>query len=100
MADEKKDDGGPAFPRPAYEIESATRDTVIWGSGQSGMSLRDWFAGKALAGIMAAEADADGGGAFRITDHKEIKFSTFVERFASAAYMLADAMLEARKKGS
>ena len=30
-------DGGPAFPRHAYD-------------GHDGMTLRDWFAGQALAG--------------------------------------------------
>ena len=35
-------DGGPAFP--LYE--------------EDGMSLRDWFAGQALAGILAAGGDS------------------------------------------
>jgi hypothetical protein len=33
-------DGGPAFPRHAYD-------------GHDGMTLRDWFAGQALAGMLA-----------------------------------------------
>ena len=35
----KPNDGGPAFPSDRF--------------GELGMSLRDWFAGQALAGIMA-----------------------------------------------
>ena len=35
-------DGGPAFPRPSNEITE----------GCSGMSLRDWFAGQAIIGIV------------------------------------------------
>jgi hypothetical protein len=36
-------DGGPAFPRTGSDCAQA----------YEGMSLRDWFAGQALAGIMA-----------------------------------------------
>ena len=39
----KIDDGGPAFPH--YNIDTEIR--------HPGISTRDWFAGKALAGIMA-----------------------------------------------
>ena len=38
-------DGGPAFPCDASMKQYPT---------QEGMSLRDWFAGQALAGIMAS----------------------------------------------
>lgn len=38
MSDTKKD-GGPAFPIPEAQV--------------SGMSLLDWFAGKALTGLLA-----------------------------------------------
>ena len=40
----KPNDGGPAFPRSASQHSGP----------QEGMSLRDWFAGKALEGIMAS----------------------------------------------
>ena len=40
-------DGGPAFPRPEGELHDE----------QDGMSLLDWFAGKALAGDMAGNND-------------------------------------------
>ena len=43
-------DGGPAFPRPY----SATDEVPI--PGQQGMSLRDWFAGQALASMAHPEA--------------------------------------------
>lgn len=36
----KKKDGGPAFPVP-------------WDNKGTGMTLRDWFAGQALAGLLA-----------------------------------------------
>ncbi len=58
-------DGGPAFPRDQQE----------W--GVPGMSLRDWFAGQALAGLMA-------------------EGSCFTEDAAKGAYFAADAMIAAR----
>ena len=51
-----------------------------WDSVQNGMSLRDYFAGQALAGITGDPSVED-------MDQNEI---------ARAAYLYADAMLEAR----
>lgn len=48
-------DGGPAFPN---------KDEL--GSMIPGMSLRDWFAGQALAGIMSNPALLDNGDAVTI----------------------------------
>ena len=47
-----------------------------------GMSLRDWFAGQALVGLLACPEDSCG----------------TVKTMAGIAYEYADAMLEARKK--
>lgn len=45
------DDGGPAFP--ATCSADGTPLVVAYPANQvSGMSLRDWFAGQALAGLM------------------------------------------------
>jgi len=75
MSDNIKD-GGPAFPslgeghgNPAYH--------------SPGMSLRDWFAGQALAGLMAG-----------IDKFKEMDVA---EAAASFSYLVADAMLKARE---
>jgi len=65
-------DGGAAFP--LYVPETPNAELI-----RQGMSLRDWFAGQALAGILA-------GG----------KASSF-KMFASDAYTAADAMLAARE---
>jgi len=54
-----KDDGGSAFPlqydpyidHPAH---GRVHRTSVGENVQSGMSLRDWFAGQALAGFMAS----------------------------------------------
>jgi hypothetical protein len=69
-----KPTGGPAFPRS---------DNVS--NSNSGMTLRDWFAGQALAGFMAGYyANSDSCG-----------FST--EDIARLVIEQADAMMEARK---
>lgn len=52
-----------------------------FGDPTNGMSLRDWFAGQALAGLMAANLSADS-----------------PENWALASYTMADAMLAERAK--
>ena len=69
--------GGPAFP---LELSPQTgRSTVQY----FGMSLRDYFAAKALSGICASENHLDRIGSF--------------DAAAITCYELADAMLKARK---
>lgn len=76
-----KKDGGPAFPRPK---------TPDHNSAQEGMSLRDWFAGQALAGLMASKAVA------LAADSDEIHAER--ERKAVSCFLLADALLAERSK--
>lgn len=76
-----KHDSGPAFPLPVSDQECHGR----FESGYGGMSLRDWFAGKAIQGLLAAQIHG------------------FNDRpangpFASMAYEMADAMLKAREE--
>jgi hypothetical protein len=77
----KIDDGGPAFPQP----ETAHGNTVGDQFGQGGLSMRDWFAGQALCGILAAHAGDD----IALPDPVNA---------AKDAYNYADAMIEARKE--
>lgn len=72
-----RDQGGPAFP-------------VTANTANAGMSLRDWFAGQALAGLLAAEAG--------MMSDDAPRRPTFNDS-AEAAYLQADAMLKARKGG-
>lgn len=48
-----RDDGGPAFPSEA--VYNGPGETLR--PPYSGMSLRQWYAGKALAGICEIESD-------------------------------------------
>lgn len=68
-----KETGGPAFPNEGFNG---------WGEPFQGMTLRDYFAAKAMQGMLAE----NGGGAFTNDD------------VAEWAYHLADAMLKAREQ--
>ena len=80
-----KNNGGPAFPHMAdlngWDPLSLTATTTQITSG--GMTLRDWFAGQALAGFVA-----------------RVPYGAFPADFivASQAYQIADAMLAERAK--
>ena len=77
--------GGPAFPSGL--IDPSTPEDAVQ-SLHNGMTLRDYFAAKALSGFFAAEPPT----------HSEMKESkTIAEFFAFAAYEYADAMLKARE---
>ena len=69
---EKLDDGGSAFPHKTYS-----------GMNEPGISVRDFFAGLAMQGILA--------GALPIVKNEDP-----LAKVADAAYKMADAMLEAR----
>ena len=71
---EQINDGGPALP-----TADAYHPSGQIAYGRKGMSLRDWFAGQALAGMVAA-VDRSGSHAL----------------YAEESYKFADAMLKAR----
>lgn len=79
-------DGGPAFPKPLDPYPNAQGME----SGTHGMSLRDWFAGQALTGIMVMIS----AGKHELPDPKGPKGCAF------EAYRLADAMLAERTKAA
>ena len=73
-------DGGPAFPAQHYDLAE----------GEHGMTLRDYFAAKALPiAYSHFSRDLDGGG-------YDAKWEPHIGLWAEAAYELADAMLKAR----
>ena len=65
--------GGPAFP--------TTKPLEHWGDPNQGMTLRDYFAAKAMAALVVV-----------YTDDKAI-----VDEYSQRAYAIADAMLKARQ---
>ena len=69
-----------AFPTPTFSINNEARVTAVGGEG--GMELRDYFAAKAMQGIVS----------------KEKSHVSWVEEYAKNAYKMADAMMEERKK--
>ncbi|MCQ4169700.1 MULTISPECIES: hypothetical protein [Hafnia] len=75
----KGDNGGPAFPREDYQCNGADGSL-----GQEGMSMRDYFATKAMQGAIANNSFADTG-----SDHE-------IEWVVRLSYKYADAMLKAR----
>ena len=67
-------DGGPAFP-----LQSIGPD---FAPGYAGMTLRDYFAAKAMQGVCA----------------REVSIECSADDIADDAYAIADAMLAARKE--
>lgn len=71
-------DGGPAFPQHGWTSSPEVLERM---KNQGGMTLRDWFAGQALNGMLS-----------------DPNLSAEPEEFADYAYRHADAMLKARSK--
>ena len=71
MTNTQHNDGGPAFP-------------AMGNVTHKGMSLRDWFAGQALTGLL--------------TNYHE--HSNTLEECAGLAVLAADAMLKAREEST
>lgn len=67
-----------AFPTPAFTVSDEARITSIGGEG--GMDLRDYFAAKAMQGLLAGTLT-----------------STDLRLIAKDCYAVADAMLKARE---
>jgi hypothetical protein len=77
------DNGGPAFPQNMVDMGNGPEDPGPFGLG--GMSLRDWFAGKALAGYLAMCAYPE-------------CFTPGAGDTAKCAYEYADAMIAEREQ--
>jgi hypothetical protein len=71
----KINDGGPAFPSTIQYFPDDKN-----ANEEQGMTLRDWFAGQALAGLLRDGIDIYG-----------------IDATANDAYKMADAMLRARE---
>jgi hypothetical protein len=76
-------DGGPAFPHAQRLWDNDAQSWAVHSVG--GMTLRDYFAGQALAGALQ--------------NYTTSKFGCTEKEVALGAYRYADAMLAARKEG-
>jgi len=86
----KINDGGPAFPSVLYSHERAEN----WST--DGMTLRDWFAGQALAGLCA-----NSGGPFQANALNGWDIvNCDPSHVANWCHNLADAMVERAKGGA
>ena len=77
----KEDDGGPAFPVSRYFRDGSVKEPE---GKDKGMTLRDYFAAKALPGLIAA-----------IMVNECHNWNPI--DFAKESYLIADAMLQERK---
>ncbi|AKG94548.1 hypothetical protein Shpa_37 [Paracoccus phage Shpa] len=77
------DNGGPAFPTAPGQM-----------AHNSGMTLRDWFAGQALVGMTADGGDVWNDAVWNDTPREAAM------RAASLCYGIADAMLAVRGGGA
>ena len=82
-------DGGPAFPVP--DLHPGALQV-----GSSGMSLRDWFAGQVLVGLLGKLPLIDQSGEFGAKVEDKVAYNLDV---ADSCYQIADAMLRARERG-
>jgi len=73
-----KNTGGSAFPDPGRAQSQKQREVLT----ETGMSLRDYFAAKAITGILSGGVASE----------------DYLNRISDRAYFLADAMLKARDK--
>lgn len=93
-SEQKQKDGGPAFP--GFEHYVAMREDskgpvqVVTGQPHGGISVRDYFAGQALQGIMANPEPIGGQTNYTVGE--------VPAAIARAAYQQADAMLVERSK--
>ena len=82
-----KDTSGPAFPTARVNINGVDEQDGI-SAFDGGMTLRDYFAAKAMQGLLATGED-----------YQDAHVGGGWGWYAKAAYAMADAMLEAKKGG-
>ncbi len=97
----------PAFPSRESTVlyrADGTEQTTMVDKGERGLSLRDYFAAKAMLGLIegyefeareksVVKTDRTG---FDDHPHPEDSDATYASQLAGEAYIIADAMLKAR----
>lgn len=84
-------DGGTAFP-----VVASTGDPRDGVYCRDGMSLRDYFAGQAIAGVIRSTVEADS--AAVLSESADATGLAIEQVIARSAYEIADAMLAVREK--
>lgn len=82
-------DGGPAFPAVIPVEHSDVQGKDYPNFTESGMSLRDWFAGQYLTTFATRRATSE-----RPGEEEDVP-----KLIANRCYVIADAMLSEREKG-
>lgn len=105
MSDEKKNDGGPAFPGYGEQfvegVHGIQPQSAYGMEGSPGMTLRDYFAAKAdLGKVEFADLGVAEGlmGRKMPTDDVAETIGWQAELTAKLRYMMADAMIKAREE--
>ena len=94
-------DGGPAFPRPIGHNGGQTFAEREVSPDAEGMSLRDYFAAKAMqAEMITTFSDATPGSAEAFAKACARSKQTPEQRLAANAYGIADAMIAERERQS
>lgn len=83
----KSDNGGSAFPAHSNKLPGYFEN--------QGMSLRDWFAGQVLTGMVTLTIEASH---VRTDEEAEALIADTMTQRAEYAYRYADAMLKARSE--
>lgn len=110
-----KDTGGPAFPGNVAATTNANHEPIVYdsmGQGIAGMTLRDWFAGQAMAAIVSCYRETlihdkgeeterrhyiSFGRSLAIDpNNKTGEYDGCIE-IAAEAYLFADAMIEHKR---
>ena len=90
-----RQDGGPAFPGISFWASPTDSNPV------TGMSLRDWFAGQALAGAMSSWvkewARVTAAMDETVMDHEAADTETVDKMLARECFRIADAMIAGRQ---
>jgi hypothetical protein len=84
-------DGGPAFPNE-YSLIEIGDGSYLESRPTTGMTLRDYFAAKAMQGLYAS------GNLVFDQNGKEVAKEIFIKHISSISYEMADAMLKAREE--
>jgi hypothetical protein len=83
----------PAFPRSGFDGDETTCSSDHRSRPQDGMSLRDYFAAKAMAAMLSQQLQPEGKPLYETDDPEQARSLAYL------SYKAADAMLTERETG-